>query len=153
MPNGVCVPYRFEDEFQRIRDYINNLQSVTPFDLRPPARVSITGTGFLGIIEFVIPSDKTLWLAEIGVSVLGFASEVVAESNGPTDGIKLIRSYVLNVQQPSITERLSAPIPIQGTANGTVVRVRARQLHGAGTNGEGAIFASLNGWVANKSVP
>jgi len=158
MTDGICVPYTFEEEFQRIRDLVDQCCSGVvppdeerePVDVRPTGRKMINGA-YTEILTYNVPSDKKLQLYEFGVSLIGLSAEFRIDYSNDLLNWDLLRSYVVNVQEPSFTEQLSGPIeklpPADAGGTHSRVRVRARMNGGACTNLQGSAFASLNGYL------
>lgn len=152
---GNCKQFTFEEEFQRIRECVELMcdqgpspssSGVESWDVVPLSRVSIVGTSFTDILSYDIPYTETLLLFGAEVNLIGFAAEIVVEKYNNPDGWSLMRSYVLNTQKPDHYERLSSPMTLKTELGYLKIRVRARMLHAAGSNGNGSIFAGLNGF-------
>lgn len=146
-----CAPFLFEEEFQRIRDFICNLENPDPgqelgcFDVAVSGRMDID-ENYTTLVEYFVPVDYCAALVGIEVNVIGFATEFKVEFTPDGATWQFLRSFVCNVQSPNAGRQYKTPVAVrEKTSSVSRFRIQAKMLGGSCENLQGSAFASMNG--------
>lgn len=111
-----------------------------PFDIQG-SLTDIDNSAYTDLVTLNIGVGEIVQLSSVTCTLIGFSAHYIVEYyDGAT--VKEIRHYLLNTQQPTFSDVISADIKLPYVGAGSYIKVKARMN---GVNHQGKAFACLNG--------